>query len=370
MAVVPYTFANQTGQIPLSELDANFANVKAFAETAGNVTGNTQANITALGTLTSLSVSGNIIASSVTGNISGNFSGNASGNFSGNISGNVSGNIVVSGSNTQVLFNDNGSANGSPGMTFNKTTGIFSVTANVIGGNLLTTGAISATSTVSSLSNIVGANILTSGSVSATGNVLGGNVLTSGLISVASNITGGNLSVVGNSTLNGLSTAVTAANGTGNTQIATTAFVQNTLMNSLPTGVIVMWAGSILNIPLGWVLCNGSNGTPDLRDRFIVGAGNIYAVANTGGSANAIVVSHTHTANSVVTDPGHVHNYTLTNFSSNSTGVGSNATTTVSGNTSSAITGITVSTTIDNTGSSGTNANLPPYYALAYIMKT
>ena len=44
-----------------------------------------------------------------------------------------------------------------------------------------------------------------------------------------------------------------------------------------------MWSGSIGAIPVGYYLCNGSNGTPDLRDRFVVGAGNTYAVGNTGG---------------------------------------------------------------------------------------
>ena len=72
MSAVPYTFANNTGNIPLSELDANFANVKAFANTAGYVTANAQANITSVGTLTTLSVSGNITGNYIIGNITGN----------------------------------------------------------------------------------------------------------------------------------------------------------------------------------------------------------------------------------------------------------------------------------------------------------
>ena len=69
MAVVPFVFADETGSIPLSQLDVNFANVKAFAETAGNVTGNIQANITAVGTLVSLTVSGNVTAPLFQGNL-------------------------------------------------------------------------------------------------------------------------------------------------------------------------------------------------------------------------------------------------------------------------------------------------------------
>jgi hypothetical protein len=144
----------------------------------------------------------------------------------------------------------------------------------------------------------------------------------------------------------------------------------------IPSGVILLWSGSIGSIPTGYVLCNGSNGTPDLRDRFIVGAGSTYAVNASGGSADAIVVSHTHTATStsVVTDPGHVHNTSLHNGTTNFGNNYSGAPFTASGaaNTGSATTGITVATTTTNAsaGTSGTNANLPPYYALAYIMKT
>jgi hypothetical protein len=57
----------------------------------------------------------------------------------------------------------------------------------------------------------------------------------------------------------------------------------------VPAGVIVLWSGSAATIPAGWALCNGNNGTPDLRDRFLVGAGGAYAVGNTGGATN-----HTH----------------------------------------------------------------------------
>lgn len=136
-----------------------------------------------------------------------------------------------------------------------------------------------------------------------------------------------------------------------------------------PAGVIVLWSGSIGSIPAGWVLCNGNNGTPDLRDRFIVGAGSTYAVDATGGSADAIVVSHTHTATSVVTDPGHIHGVPATTFSAGGGG-GQYLTGAETVNTDSAVTGITVATTNASTGTSGTNANLPPYYALCYIMKT
>ena len=139
----------------------------------------------------------------------------------------------------------------------------------------------------------------------------------------------------------------------------------------IPAGGIFLWSGSIGSIPAGYVLCNGSNGTPDLRDRFVVGAGSTYAVDGTGGSANAIVVSHTHTATSVVTDPGHLHTETTYNQPGiGNAGGGGARVNALTSNTGTASTGITVATTVDTAGNSGTNGNLPPYYALCYIMKT
>ena len=172
-------------------------------------------------------------------------------------------------------------------------------------------------------------------------------------------------------TFTGIPAAPTAANGTNTTQIATTAFVTASVTNGFPSGGIVLWSGSVASIPSGWLLCNGSSGTPDLRDRFIVGAGSTYAVGATGGSANATLVSHTHTATSVVTDPGHSHTYSLTSgedFDENIIN-GSNRSPIYTNSTAAAFTGITVATTNSTVGSSATNANLPPYYALAYIMK-
>jgi microcystin-dependent protein len=169
-------------------------------------------------------------------------------------------------------------------------------------------------------------------------------------------------------TFTGSPLAPTATAGTSNTQIATTAFVQNAVSGGVPSGVIVMWSGSIASIPSGWVLCNGSNSTPDLRDRFVIGAGSAYAVAATGGSKDAIVVSHTHTA--TVNDPGHSHSIKRANATDTSSGqnIPSNLANSVAFQTDTATTGISVS--VNSAGSSGTNANLPPYYALAYIMKT
>ena len=140
--------------------------------------------------------------------------------------------------------------------------------------------------------------------------------------------------------------------------------------STLPTGMILLWSGAIGSIPSGYLLCDGTNSTPDLRDRFIVGAGSSYSVNQTGGTADAIVVSHTHTATSVVTDAGHTHNVNYVaqlqggGAGGNVSGTGSTAATT------SATTGITVATTNATSGTSGTGQNIPPYFALCYIMKS
>lgn len=145
--------------------------------------------------------------------------------------------------------------------------------------------------------------------------------------------------------------------------------------SSLPSGTIIMWSGAITEIPSGFVLCDGTYpGAPDLRDKFVVGAGDLYNVGDTGGSANAVVVSHSHSANSNVIDPGHDH------VLGGTAAVGNSAYQDVSpaqidlnspiGNTASNVTGISVSTSISTTGQDGTNQNLPPYYALCYIFKT
>jgi microcystin-dependent protein len=161
----------------------------------------------------------------------------------------------------------------------------------------------------------------------------------------------------------------------------------------VPTGTIIMWPSSA--IPGDWKLCDGSailrstyatlygiigvtfgsgNGTttfnlPNYTDRMPRGVG-AAALGGTGGSADAIVVSHTHTATSTVADPGHNHTLFSTPYSGfgyvggvNAVGLGSN-------NTGSEVTGITVATSNASTGVSGTNANLPPYLGINFIIKT
>lgn len=85
---------------------------------------------------------------------------------------------------------------------------------------------------------------------------------------------------------------------------------------SLPAGIIVMWAGLLANIPSGWALCDGQNGTPDLREKFVKGAAASQNPGDAGGAlthGHAAHLSHTHDYTQVpnhvhpITDPGHTH---------------------------------------------------------------
>ena len=165
---------------------------------------------------------------------------------------------------------------------------------------------------------------------------------------------------------------------------------------AVPQGFIGLWSGAANAIPTGWVLCDGQNNTPDLRNRFVVGAGSGYSVGNTGGSADATLVSHSHTINNhthsfsgTTNDPGnHHHDVDTRNEWSSTHGDWTSGTgyrqehhwasyykpeTSDAGghtHTVSGTTGNPSDTGTNSQGSSATNANLPPYYALCYIMKT
>ena len=176
-----------------------------------------------------------------------------------------------------------------------------------------------------------------------------------------------NTATTGAVTLSG--TLIPANGGTGLASVGTAGNVLTstgsawTSSPSFVSGMIMLWSGAIVAIPTGWLLCDGTSGTPDLRSKFVTGAGTL-AVNATGGTADAVVPSHTHTA----TDSGHNHGYnenlgSALSFDGPGGGTwrGQSAATTATG-----VANITVSTT----GVSPTNANLPPYLALAYIMKS
>lgn len=120
-----------------------------------------------------------------------------------------------------------------------------------------------------------------------------------------------------------------------------------------PVGGIILWSGSTSNIPTKWHLCDGTNGTPDLRDRFVVGAGSDYSVGDTGGESK-------HTLN-ISEMPRHSHTFVLTSGEGSYSGY--------RGITPTKHEGFYRNLVTSNAGSSQPHNNLPPYYALCYIMK-
>jgi hypothetical protein len=184
-----------------------------------------------------------------------------------------------------------------------------------------------------------------------------------------------------------------------NNHVANKAYVDN----SIPIGGIIMWSGTVGSIPANWRMCDGETyggrTTPNLRNKFIVGVSTDYygtpyttitgSHTQTGGTADAVVVSHNHSGytnggnnsgahSHTVTDPGHEHSQngggatyaggSGVHWTSNIYGSGPQQVTTLNK------TGISVSGgdhyhPINADGVSGTNQNLPPYYALAFIMR-
>jgi microcystin-dependent protein len=175
-----------------------------------------------------------------------------------------------------------------------------------------------------------------------------------------------------------------------------TSFIGN---GTIPVGGIIAWYGTLdpNTVPNGWALCDGRtvNGilTPDLRGRFILGAGGTTVgyspqvfVGSTGGSRDSIVVSHGHgTTVSSVDDHWHLMFHTSTtsslidsvddfvarrrNDNINGDYQMSQTPSTANVGRTSGAGGHNHTVTVNNTGSSGTNANMPPYYALAWIIR-
>lgn len=137
------------------------------------------------------------------------------------------------------------------------------------------------------------------------------------------------------------------------------------MINPFVAGMIMLWSGSSASIPGGWLLCDGTLSTPNLRDRFVVGAGSTYAVGATGGTADAVVVTHTH----VASDTGHTHSIGVGSQTAIVQGGGLTGYA-ASGGTSGTNTALNITNAVPVGSVSGTNQNLPPYYALCYIMKS
>ena len=110
-----------------------------------------------------------------------------------------------------------------------------------------------------------------------------------------------------------------------------------------------MWSGDTSSIPTGWQLCDGTNNTPDLRNRFVIGAGDTYPVGNTGGNADSVVVEHSHTIND--------HNHTFSGSGSDNVDIS------ISGNTGNQSQSHNHSFTTNTTGDHSHSGTVPtPLY--------
>ncbi|MCZ4064935.1 hypothetical protein NB636_04790 [Oxalobacter aliiformigenes] len=140
--------------------------------------------------------------------------------------------------------------------------------------------------------------------------------------------------------------------------------------SAIPSGFIGLWSGAADAIPDSWALCNGENGTPDLRDKFIIGAGNSHAVGATGGNASQAVNLSGNTGYTTLTVdqmPSHTHGMNYAGYGC------SNGNKTMTPNTygTASATGATGGNQAHAHSfyGSATVSILPPYYALCYIMK-
>lgn len=291
------------GVVSTTSLTATAANITNFVTANAQVTGG---SITGLSNLTT-----------ITSNITNLYSGNIT----------VTGGTLIGITNLNTVFTSAGT--------------LAATTAQITGGNLIGISNLTATiSTISSISsnNITTGNLISSNVSFASGNITGittfsattgtftdlsvaNLVISSGsttnaigtFVNLAGTnfstgnalITGANISnvVLSNVAANGVSltsaTTTTQPVATNNTTLATTAFVHS----MLPAGIILMWGGLVGNIPNGWQLCDGTNSTPDLRDRFIVGAGAAYNV-NAYGGLNSVLLDSTQL-------PSHAHSFTI-----------------------------------------------------------
>jgi microcystin-dependent protein len=193
------------------------------------------------------------------------------------------------------------------------------------------------------------------GYLQSAGGTVSGNVSVNGTFGVT-----GTSGLQGNTTV---SADLTVSGGTftvksGSTEIfkVNSSGVQNGGL--VPVGGIIMWSGS--TVPSGWALCNGQNNTPDLRGKFVIGYNSSYALNGTGGASSVTL--------SVANMPAHTHSYTDYYFvdSGASTWKGGGA---ADANESTGKSGNYTGTT-DSTGGGSSFSILPPYYALAYIMRT
>jgi len=290
---LPATYANSNVAAYLLTNTGNIAagNISA----TGNVTGGNIVTAGIISTASNVAAAGTI---SATGNIV------TTGLFVGNFQGNITGNFVVPGANTQVIFNTNGNADATAGMTFDTNgpnlftvLGTISSQGNVVAGNITTGNVVTATG------NVTGGNIRTAGVVTATGNITGGNILTAGVISSTANVTGGNINTAGLITATGniqggnirTAGAITATGNvsSGNVLVTTDVQAGGNVSATSHTGTTVSVTGNVTggNIRTAGVM----SATGNITGNYFIGNGsqlsnvNINTINN--GNSNVLIAS-------------------------------------------------------------------------------
>ena len=368
---------------------------------SGNLTGTiqtaSQTNITSVGTLTGLTVDGNLILDSTSNYI------HIKGALYDKDGQSGSADQVLVSTGTQVDWKDATTLTASNSQRINITESdtntafpiTFSAAPGQSGGNsLLSDNQF----TYNASSNTVTAGTFSGSGASLTSlnasNLQSGTVADARIPNLnASKITAGTFDVARIPDLSGakITSGTVAAARIDNlnaSKITAGTIADARLSNSslFVTGMIMMYTGS--TAPSGWAICNGQNGTPDLRNRFIVGAGNSYNVGVTGGFdsvslSESQIPSHTHSFSGSsshshgINDPGHTHtmNFNQGNIISSGGAFGlkdsgtanriNTNTTGISVNSQS----VTISGNTGGTGGGQAHENRPPYYALMFIMK-
>jgi filamentous hemagglutinin len=271
------------GLVTVNGLPSYSANVYPGVVSVANIDGSSYmgANISATGNV----IGGNVLTGgiiSATGNIT------TAGYFLGNFQGNISGNIVVPGANTQVLYNNDGNAGASAGLTFNSAT-----------------NALATTGTVSATGNITGANLLSAGIISSTGNIFtagnanvdGGALRTTAATAFVFNTTATTVTIG-----NAATTALNLGSTAGNTNVRGNVTIGSANTNSAVSGNLLSINTTTVNIT--GVANVGANGLNiNSGGNIVISSGNL-TIGGANGAAYIKTVSATgyvfNTANTVV----------------------------------------------------------------------
>lgn len=322
----------------------NITNLNASSISSGTIANarTTAASANGASTIVARDASGNFSANTITSDLIGNLTGTAS-------------NATVLQTARTIAIQDGVTGTAT---SFNGSANI-SIPVTGINASFIDTGTISNARTTASSGNGASTIVARDASGYFSTNAIAVNTISGTL--------NGNASTASSATQASFSTTQSVGNNT--TAIATTAFVQAALQTLYPVGSIYTNANN--NTNPGTLLGFGTwtaFGAGRVMVGFDISNSLFDSPEETGGSADAIVVSHTHTATSTVTDPGHTHTYVGSNFINAGTSSGGSAQNIQTRTTDSAVTGVTVATTVASSGSSGTNANIQPYITV-YMWK-